>query len=103
MAGAPAPAPGPSKAVHLFISGRVQGVWYRGWAVDTARALGLRGWVRNRGDGRVEAVIAGPAGPVDRMIAACREGPPGASVSDVEVTPTDERVAPAPFEQRGTV
>jgi acylphosphatase len=78
--------------------------------VDTARALGLRGWVRNRGDGRVEAVIAGPAGPVDRMIAACREGPPAARVSHVEVTPAsgedapaEEREAPAPFEQRGTV
>lgn len=101
MAGAPASAP--TKAVHLFISGRVQGVWYRGWAVDTARALGLRGWVRNRGDGRVEAVIAGPAGPagtVERMIDACRKGPPGARVSGVEVAPASENDAPAPFEQR---
>ncbi len=113
MAGAPAPdpgptpAPGPSKAVHLFISGRVQGVWYRGWAVERASALNLRGWVRNRGDGRVEAVIAGPAESVDRMIGACREGPPGARVSAVEAAPasTEEwgEDAPAPFEQRETV
>ncbi len=102
MAGAPAPAPGPAptKAVHLLISGRVQGVWYRGWAVDTARALGLRGWVRNRGDGRVEAVIAGSAESVDRMIDACRQGPPGARVSAVEVAPASAADAPALFEQR---
>ncbi|MCH8183307.1 MAG: acylphosphatase [Proteobacteria bacterium] len=101
MAGAPAPAP--TKAVRLFIRGRVQGVWYRGWAVDTARALGLRGWVRNRGDGRVEALIAGPAESVERMIDACREGPPGARVTNVEVTPASGEETATPFEQRGTV
>lgn len=102
MAGAPAPtpAPGPTKAVHLFIRGRVQGVWYRGWAVDTARALNLWGWVRNRGDGRVEALIAGSPQSVERMIDACREGPPGARVTNVEVTPASENDAPNPFEQR---
>ncbi len=106
MAGATAPAlaavpaPAPEKAVHLFVSGRVQGVWYRGWAVDMARALNLRGWVRNRADGRVEAVIAGPAETVDRMIAACRDGPPAAHVTNVEVTPASTEGAPTPFEQR---
>ncbi len=104
MAGAAAPAPAavpaPEKAVHLVIRGRVQGVWYRGWAVDTARALNLRGWVRNRADGRVEAVIAGPAETVDRMIAACRDGPPAAHISNIEITPTSTEGAPNPFEQR---
>lgn len=94
------PAPAIEKAVHLFISGLVQGVWYRGWAVDTARGFNLRGWVRNRADGRVEAVIAGPAGSVDRMITACRDGPPAAHVTDVDVTPAAAEDAPAPFEQR---
>ena len=98
MAGAPAPAQ--AKAVHLVISGRVQGVWYRGWAVDTANDLGLQGWVRNRGDGRVEAVIAGAAGAVEHMISACRKGPPAAHVTNVEVTPAAGGGAPSPFEQR---
>ena len=96
-------AAGPTKAVRLLISGRVQGVWYRGWTVDTARALGLRGWVRNCRDGRVEALVAGPAGPVDQFIAACRDGPPAARVTGVEVTPASEDdVGPGPFEQRGS-
>ena len=98
---AAAPAPIPAKAVHLLISGRVQGVWYRGWAVDTARALNLRGWVRNRADGRVEAVIAGPAESVDRMVSACREGPRAAYVTDVEIMSASADDAPTPFEQRG--
>ena len=46
--------------VRVRISGRVQGVWYRGWTVDEARRLGLSGWVRNRRDGSVEAVFSGP-------------------------------------------
>ena len=58
-------------AVRIRISGRVQGVWYRGWAVENATARGLRGWVRNRRDGKVEALLIGPAdrcvsgGPAD--------------------------------------
>ncbi len=92
----------PTKAVRLLISGRVQGVWYRGWAVDTARALGLRGWVRNCRDGRVEALVAGPERLVDKFVAACREGPPAAHVTGVEVTPASGDDAPAPFEQRGS-
>ncbi len=91
-----------SKAVRLVISGRVQGVWYRGWAVETARALNLAGWVCNRNDGCVEALIAGPAEPVDRMVTACRQGPPGANVTGVEVTPANADDAPSPFEQRDT-
>jgi acylphosphatase len=90
------------KAVRARISGRVQGVWYRGWTVERATALGLSGWVRNRADDTVEALFAGPADAVDAMLAACREGPPAAVVRDVAVETTGDPGA-GPFEQRPTV
>ncbi|MDA0241202.1 MAG: acylphosphatase [Proteobacteria bacterium] len=70
-------------AVHVVVTGRVQGVWYRGWTVERAGALGIRGWVRNRRDGSVEAVFCGDQEKVDRMIAACRTGPPAADVTAI--------------------
>ncbi len=73
--------------VRLRISGTVQGVWYRGWAVETARVLGVGGWVRNRADGTVEALVHGSETAVEKMIAACRSGPPAARVSDVTCHP----------------
>jgi acylphosphatase len=74
----------PPRAVrHAIVSGRVQGVWYRGWTVETARALGLAGFVRNLPDGSVEAVFAGPADAVDAMLDACKRGPPSARVTQV--------------------
>ena len=73
------------KAVRLIISGRVQGVWYRGWAVNQAVKLGLDGWVRNRTDGTVEALIVGPEARVDNMIKRCWDGPQSSNVSDIEV------------------
>jgi acylphosphatase len=75
------------KTVHVRISGRVQGVWYRGWTVETARRLGLAGWVRNRADGTVEAVFQGSDAAVDTMIGMCRQGPPAASVTAVVAEP----------------
>lgn len=87
------------------ISGRVQGVWYRGWAVRQATALGLRGWVRNRADGTVEALFAGPPSDVDAMVEACREGPPAArvdSVTAVAVEPEEWAALAPTFEQRAT-
>jgi len=78
------------KSVRVVIEGRVQGVWYRGWTVGEASAKGLRGWVRNRSDGSVEAVFAGPRATVDAMLAACRQGPPGALVTDVAATPGED-------------
>lgn len=92
----------PRKAVRAWVSGRVQGVWYRGWTVETARALGLSGWVRNRSDGMVEALFAGPADAVDRMVEACRRGPPAAVVRDVTTEPAADPGTDG-FEQRATV
>lgn len=69
------------KAVRVRIKGRVQGVWYRGWTIQMAGRLGLDGWVRNREDGSVEAVFAGPGTKVDAMIEHCRRGPPVAAVT----------------------
>lgn len=71
--------------VHLFISGRVQGVFYRVSCRDEGGRLGLSGWVRNLPDGRVEAVAEGNASKIEAFIAWCRRGPPDARVSDVEV------------------
>lgn len=86
--------------IRVRITGRVQGVWYRGWAVDHARQLGLSGWVRNRRDGSVEAVFAGPEQEVRAMINLCRQGPPAALVSDVaeqiEATPVEPGFRQAP-------
>lgn len=72
-------------AKHIYISGQVQGVWYRGWTVKQAQALELGGWVRNRRDGRVEAVIAGDDQALERMIQLFRQGPPAADVKEVLV------------------
>ncbi len=74
----------------MFISGTVQGVWFRAWTVQEAQARDLDGWVRNRRDGRVEAVFAGPSARVDDMLLACRSGPPAAEVADVISTPQAE-------------
>mgnify|MGYP001175504721 FL=1 len=73
------------RSVRLRIEGRVQGVGFRAFVEREARALGLDGWVRNRRDGGVEAVLAGPAGVVDAMIHRCREGPASARVDMVKV------------------
>ena len=73
------------RAVHLRVTGRVQGVFYRGWTEESATALGLRGWVRNRRDGSVEAVFSGPAEAVAVMIEKCRQGPRAARVDAVEI------------------
>ncbi len=88
-------------ASRLVIEGRVQGVSYRWWAVQTARALGLDGWVRNRADGSVEALAIGPMDAVDRFVAACREGPPHAAVRAVAATPAEDDGSSG-FEQRAT-
>ncbi|MCP1843921.1 acylphosphatase [Bradyrhizobium sp. USDA 4524] len=68
---------------HVTISGRVQGVGYRAWVDEQANARGLEGWVRNRRDGSVEAVFAGPDDVVTEMITACGRGPFSARVAAV--------------------
>jgi acylphosphatase len=71
-------------AVHLIIRGRVQGVGYRWWALDEARRRDLDGWVRNRLNGTVELLAAGPEALVEQMVQACWEGPPAAAVQAIE-------------------
>jgi acylphosphatase len=77
----------PIETVRLRITGQVQGVGYRLWATRTGTSLGLRGWVRNRTDGSVEAFVTGAPEAVAAMVEASRKGPTGAQVSDVTVTP----------------
>ncbi len=72
------------KARHLLIAGRVQGVGFREWLVATAREHQLSGWVRNRADGRVEAVLAGEEPAVEAVLLLSRRGPPLAQVTDIE-------------------
>ena len=69
---------------HVIVRGRVQGVGYRAWTAYEAERRNLLGWVRNRRDGSVEAVFAGPAEAVAAMIEACRNGPPGARVDAID-------------------
>jgi len=71
--------------VHVKISGRVQGVFFRASTRDEAQARGLAGWVRNRADGRVEAVFEGDKTAVDSMLAWCRKGPPYSYVDHVDI------------------
>jgi acylphosphatase len=73
--------------VHVTIRGRVQGVGYRAWVEDQATLNGLEGWVRNRQDGSVEALFAGPAQDVAEMMALCRKGPPASRVDAVNDEP----------------
>lgn len=79
---------GPVTARHCIVHGRVQGVFYRDWTVDTARALGLAGWVRNLPDGTVEAHLEGNADAVERMISAMHDGPPRAAPTRIEARET---------------
>jgi acylphosphatase len=69
---------------RVMIRGRVQGVGYRAWTEMTALEVGLEGWVRNRRDGTVEALFAGPGDVVASMLDACRQGPPGARVEAID-------------------
>jgi acylphosphatase len=87
---------------RLIVTGRVQGVGYRDWVVEAAERLTLTGWVRNRVDGTVEAVIVGEDAAVGRMIEACRRGPPAARVDAVDIEPLDLDILPEGFVRRPT-
>ena len=87
---------------RLTIKGRVQGVGYRDWAMTTGRRLGLAGWVRNRIDGAVEALIVGDETAVGTMIEACRKGPAMARVDAIDIEPVDLDVLPLGFTQLPT-
>jgi acylphosphatase len=87
---------------RLTIRGRVQGVGYRHWAMTAGLRLGITGWVRNRTDGSVEALIVGDDAAIGAMIDACRRGPAGARVDDVDIEPVDLDVLPEGFTQLPT-
>jgi acylphosphatase len=87
---------------RLTITGRVQGVGYRDWTIATAQRLRLSGWVRNRMDGAVEALVVGEDNAVGEMIDACRRGPTMARVDNVDVEPVDLDVLPQGFTQLPT-
>jgi acylphosphatase len=70
---------------QVYVSGRVQSVFYRATTRDEARDRGVDGWVKNLDDGRVEAVLEGPAGSVERLVEWCHEGSSRARVDDVAV------------------
>jgi len=88
-------------ARRLMIRGLVQGVFFRAWTVETAKTLGLVGWVRNRSEGSVEAFVQGKAETIDHFITLARNGPPAARVDSIEeneATPAEH----SRFEQRPT-
>jgi acylphosphatase len=89
------------ETVRLRIAGKVQGVGYRVWMTRAAVSLGLRGWVRNRRDGSVEALATGPPEALAAMLKLAKEGPPGARVADIAATP-DRDDGSAGFVARAT-
>lgn len=89
-----------TRRVRLLVEGMVQGVGYRYFAARAARELGIRGWVRNLPDGRVEAVAAGSPGAVEAFLCRLREGPPHGRVERVEVLEAEGRPETDGFEIR---
>jgi acylphosphatase len=73
------------RRVHVWITGRVQGVFFRAYTRDAAQLIGVTGWVRNLPDGRVEAVFEGVSDKVERMIDWCREGSPMSRIERVDL------------------
>jgi acylphosphatase len=78
------------KVIRIFVEGRVQGVGYRAFLVRQANAIGLVGWARNRADGSVEALVAGPESAVAALVDAARRGPLLARVAAVHQEPAQE-------------
>lgn len=88
---------------HLGIHGRVQGVFYRASMVQEARRLGVHGWVRNRSDGSVEAVVQGPAEAVQALVAWAGRGPERARVTEVRASEVMDAAPMQGFETRPTL
>lgn len=74
------------KEALVIVSGRVQGVWFRASTLEVAREVGTRGYVRNLPDGKVEALLQGTREQIEAVIAFMKKGPPGAVVSDIDIT-----------------
>ena len=89
-------------ARQIRVSGRVQGVGYRVSLQDEARRLGVSGWVRNRSDGTVEALLQGTPQAVEALIAWARRGPPGARVTALADSVAEHEAAHSSFELRPT-
>ncbi len=87
-------------AYSIRVTGHVQGVAYRAWARAEALSRSLRGWVKNRDDGSVEALVAGPEEQVKAIVAAMSEGPGAAQVTDVWTEVADPSAVPEGFEIR---
>jgi acylphosphatase len=87
---------------RLRITGRVQGVGFREWAATEAASRGLSGWVRNRRDGSVELLVAGPDAAVQSMLGACTQGPESASVGNIDIH-NETDLPPAGFARKPTL
>jgi acylphosphatase len=88
---------------QIRVNGLVQGVGYRAALLTRAQALGVSGWVRNRADGSVEALVHGAPAAVEALIAWARRGPPAARVADVRISEADAEGVHAGFELRPSV
>jgi acylphosphatase len=91
------------KSIRAIIAGRVQGVGYRAWTISTASKLQIKGWVRNRSDGTVEAVFHGSDEQLGAIIAACKKGPILARVDAIETFPFEETLAEEAFTAKPTL
>ena len=87
---------GDKRALVVRVSGRVQGVNYRNFAVTAARGLGIEGWVRNCDDGTVEAALYGPGQALADLVAILRKGPPDGRVDNLDVRSSDRGAAAEP-------
>ena len=89
-------------ARRIIVHGQVQGVFFRGWTVEVARSLGVKGWVRNRRGGDVEILAIGEPAAVEALIERCDKGPPAARVERLDVTETEVEPHQG-FDQQPTV
>lgn len=91
------------RAVKVRIKGQVQGVFYRAWTKEQAERLGVQGWVRNRLEGDVEGLFAGPDEAIIELLRLCGQGSPGAKVDEITVEPARMVLIPPGFTIKPTV